>query len=151
MVEPLRDYCRRKIVEHYQEEGLELPIASATPLQLPIRGAIDAWFERQDAIRNKAEAERTEAQREKLERKKAVTAAKRKVDDADRKRLKRAEMAAAEGQIIRTRTNCSKMSAEERTEHNRTMDRNKHRRQRGSSLAEPLPVPMELNPLWGRF
>lgn len=131
MVEALRDYCRRKIVEHYREEGLELPTASAFPPPLPAQAAIDAWFQRQDAIRNEAEAKRREAKHAKSERKKAANAEKRKLSDAERKRVERATKAAAEGRTIRTRTNCSKMSTEEKAEHDLKMDRNKHRRQRG--------------------
>ena len=129
--ETIREFVRRKLLEGFLNMGEgSLPEPSDHPIRTPSYDAAIAWFEAYDQFRNARAEAKAISDIAFKERMKPIKAAERRKRQADSKRMKRRAIALGKGISIRTRTNCSNMTDEERSEHKRQKEREKKARQR---------------------
>jgi hypothetical protein len=145
MEENFRDYTVRQLHLDSLKNGSTLPEPSGAPQPASYaKNAVDAWFATKDLSRRRSASEKQASDHAFKERTAPLKKAKRKEANTARRRAKRHADAAAEGVALRTRTDCSKMSAEERLVHKRTVDRNRKRRLRATEPAAMLSLPAEM-------
>jgi hypothetical protein len=114
--------------------------------------AFNKWRRLEFDWREKHRIENAAARKPSADRKKAENKQKRTEADGQRQSVNRAAAAAAEGRVVRHRTDCSLMTDAERTAHKKETERNKKRRQRGLAMSsEASDQPYADVPNYGRF